>query len=259
MTKLLSAIAAVQSEGVTVSKNRKNTALNSTYANLSDVITAILPVMYSNGLSFIQMPGAIRTEGKVLAVSLCTQIIHAESGEKIEFTTEIPLGDLPTTRDGRATINWAQAYGLTLTYAKRYALLSALGISTGDDRDAQQLTEKMSAVTGSEEDWTPAPHWTDFAKGLWKSQPSPSGDGLLGDMTIEARRMILAAHVNNYPACQACVADGIANLLLQHGTTYEDLPKPAGTWPDNWAELTGSQLWTLARHAKETLTPKQEI
>src|SRR5690606_14673726 len=111
------------------------------YANLTDVIASVLPVLKDNGLAFAQFIGGIREEGSIHAAGITTRIMH-RSGEFLEHAGEFPLPAPPKSNQGRDILNYSQTHGLALTYARRYALLSAIGIATGDDDDAQRLTSK---------------------------------------------------------------------------------------------------------------------
>lgn len=90
------------------------------YADLAQCLKIIRPLLKKNGLSITQIPGFNDER-----VSLETVIMH-ESGEWIGGTVEIPV------TVGKGMIP-AQAYGSTISYARRYALVSHLGIATEDD------------------------------------------------------------------------------------------------------------------------------
>lgn len=86
------------------------------YASLDDILAAIKEPLAAAGLCFTQdattQPGS---------VSVMTTLLHV-SGEWLRFGPfELPAGETP------------QAKGSALTYARRYALTSALGIATEDD------------------------------------------------------------------------------------------------------------------------------
>jgi len=62
-------------------------------------------------------------------VSVTTILCHAPSGQRISVDTHLPCD----------TSN-AQKSGSGITYARRYALTAILGISAGDDDDANSVT-----------------------------------------------------------------------------------------------------------------------
>ena len=90
------------------------------YATLDSIIRIINPVMSENGLGFTQL-----LEGQ----SLKTIIFHT-SGASIESSVDIPQNVK------LAKMNEFQVLGSAITYLRRYALSSMLGIITDKDLDA---------------------------------------------------------------------------------------------------------------------------
>lgn len=86
------------------------------YADLGDIVKDTRPVLAQHGVVALTPLGA---HGNELAV---TVILLHSSGESMEFGP-FPF---PHGRD-------AQATGSMVTYHRRYALLAALGMATGDD------------------------------------------------------------------------------------------------------------------------------
>lgn len=107
--------AFAEIEGATKSAN--NPHFKSKYADLTAVIEAIKPALIKHGLFFTQRPQP--SEG---GVTIETVIGHA-SGE------EMSLGSLFVP----ANKNDAQGFGSALTYARRYALVTAFGVPVEDD------------------------------------------------------------------------------------------------------------------------------
>lgn len=88
------------------------------YADLGDIVTVTRPALAKHGIVAVT-PVSGREGGLQVGVTL----IHS-SGERLEFD---PLF-FPAS-------NNPQAAGSSITYYRRYALLAALGIATGDDDD----------------------------------------------------------------------------------------------------------------------------
>jgi hypothetical protein len=107
------AFAAI--EGAT--KSAANPHFKSKYADLTSVIEAIKPALVANGLFFTQSP-----RPNAAGVEIET-ILHHASGETFS------LGSLFVPADK----NNAQAFGSALTYARRYALVTAFGVPVEDD------------------------------------------------------------------------------------------------------------------------------
>ena len=113
------ALFKFQGENVVVPRNGEG-EVNSKkykYATLDDTIDTIRPVMQKYKLGFTQIANDRDLE---------TKIFHYPSGT--EITGKIPLGDPKSSQD----------LGSRLTYLKRYALTSMLGLSVEQDVDGVQ-------------------------------------------------------------------------------------------------------------------------
>lgn len=131
ITALAFALAKAQGTMGVAQRNASNSTFGSTYADLSAIIAAIGDSLSSNGLSFFQrahvIPGHIAIE---------TLIIH-ETGEFLS------AGVLSVPIQGSMNI---QDHGAAITYVRRYALQSALGIATAeDDGNAAAAAAKPNA------------------------------------------------------------------------------------------------------------------
>lgn len=92
------------------------------YADLPAIFEVINPIMQECGLGFTQI---------INGASLKTIVFHIESGEQIESNIDIPQGvDLKG-------MNTFQILGSAITYLRRYAISSMLGLVTDKDTDAQ--------------------------------------------------------------------------------------------------------------------------
>lgn len=99
-----------------VHKNKKNPAFKSNYADLTAVLQALAPIT-EHGLWFRQE--ARRSEN---GVALETFYIHESGAELSAGITTVPVNKAD-----------AQGYGSAQTYCRRYALLTAFGLSADDD------------------------------------------------------------------------------------------------------------------------------
>lgn len=116
---LAKAFVKFQSEVTNPANTADNPFFKSKYAPLNEVLNLVRPILTKYGLSIIQSPSA---QGD--SVTVTTMILH-ESGEWIRLD--------PLTL--KADKNTAQGIGSAITYARRYALSAALGISSEDDDD----------------------------------------------------------------------------------------------------------------------------
>lgn len=97
-------------------KDSNNPFFKSKYADLSSVWESCRLALSSNGLSIIQSP-----EEATNGISIETMILHS-SGQWIKSRYTMPVSKLD-----------AQAVGSAITYARRYALASIVGVAPEDD------------------------------------------------------------------------------------------------------------------------------
>jgi hypothetical protein len=95
------------------------------YADLPAVMNACIDTLNNAGIVVAQVP--VQTEKQAAAIH--TRLIHADSGEEISGIIEVPYAE-------QAKMSAAQCYGSAMTYARRYALVSMIGIVTDDDDGA---------------------------------------------------------------------------------------------------------------------------
>jgi hypothetical protein len=100
------------------------------YVTLGQLIAAVRPVLNRNGVAVVQMP-AQDDQGRPV---LITRLLH-ESGDAAESA-------MPLVMDKQT----AQGLGSALTYAKRYALASALAIADQEDDDGNAATSTQTAA-----------------------------------------------------------------------------------------------------------------
>jgi hypothetical protein len=131
MKNLFKALAKFQQEVPVIHKGTKGYGYS--YADLPAIFEVINPLLAKHGLGFTQL-----MEGQ----SLRTTIFHIESGEDISSVTDIPQN---VTLKGQ---NQFQVLGSAITYIRRYALSSALGLVTDKDTDAagEQGKPRLSAT-----------------------------------------------------------------------------------------------------------------
>ena len=125
MKNLFKALADFQQEVPIIHKGTSGYGYS--YADLPDTIEIINPYLAKNKLGFTQLVG----DGAIKTI-----VFHVESGEQIETTTTIPQG---VSLKG---MNDFQVLGSAITYIRRYALSSALGLVTDSDPDANGVKEK---------------------------------------------------------------------------------------------------------------------
>lgn len=116
--EIATALSKAQSKYKSVEYNRENPYFKSSYADLDAILRHVRPILASNGISFYQFT-KLSTDGPTV---LHTRILHS-SGQWIETRSRI----IPPKND-------QQSYGSTLSYQKRYAAMTLLGITASNDR-----------------------------------------------------------------------------------------------------------------------------
>ncbi len=127
MKAISQALVKFQSQLKPVNKDSENPFFKSSYADLSSILQAVMPLLSANGLALSQ-PMKVQ-EG---ATILITKLIH-ESGEEMSSEMILPHHADP------------QKFGALISYYKRYQLSALLSISTCDeDCDANTLVPEKA-------------------------------------------------------------------------------------------------------------------
>lgn len=170
-TAMVGAFADI--EGAT--KDKKNPAFKSTYADLSSVVDAIKPALVKHGLFFAQI-----THEMSGGVCVETVVLHS-SGEQMSFGKLF----VPATKQD------AQGYGSALTYCRRYSLMAAFGVAPEDDdgnaasRQADNQSARQDRAPRNEtkvDDIEPAGGWGDWTRWLIAEVAKAEGEFNLDEM-----------------------------------------------------------------------------
>lgn len=182
-TTLASAMAAAFGEIEAATKSNENAAFKqggkaSKYADIGAVIAAIKPALISHGLFFTQRPEP--SEG---GVTVETVLTHS-SGESMS------LGRLYVP----ANKNDPQGFGSALTYARRYALVTAFGVPVEDDdgnaaaNQAPARQREPLAVTAAKTAITSAVDRVELKR--WKA----ANEAMLAELPTEEADEIVRAY-----------------------------------------------------------------
>lgn len=127
INEIAAALAKAQGEIQNPAKNRVNPHFKSKYADIADGLDVIRPTLSKHGIAIVQAT-EWQEDGMVI---LRTRMVHS-SGQFFESTYPV----------GRFVKH--QELGASLTYAKRQALFSIVGVAGDDDDDGNSAT----ATTG---------------------------------------------------------------------------------------------------------------
>jgi len=155
MKELYKALAAFQQECPIIAKDSK--AYNYKYADLPSIVEIINPLLKKHSLGFIQPLQYAEGVRKIQTV-----VFHTESGNSIESVVDIPEVEFKG-------MNLYQSMGSGITYLRRYALSSALGIVTDEDNDA--TGEQVKGVK-KELPWLTQKQFESSVKRIQESNPN---------------------------------------------------------------------------------------
>lgn len=189
LDQLFSALSVAQGEYETIGCNRENPYFKVRFADLDSILSAVRPALKRNKLTFLQQV-RINEEGMTILHSI---LGHA-SGQWIESRNRI----IPTKND-------PQTFGSTLSYLKRYAAVSLLGVTISQDKDDDD----------AEKDMADARHI--FVKGGLNTKYNPKEE--TADTITKEQREELEYELAEYPDIATQILEG---LRLQ---SLADLPK----------------------------------
>jgi hypothetical protein len=127
ITEITKSLCKAQNEMSAVVQSKVNPFYKSNYADINDLLKAVLPVITKHGLAVTQGNRfCTETQGFYVTTTLC----HI-SGQWIRSEVRIPL-------TGKKD---AQAVGQMCTYGRRYGLGAILGISVTKDDDGNSLSK----------------------------------------------------------------------------------------------------------------------
>lgn len=129
---LAEALLTVQKKAPKLEKDSKNPHFGNTYASLEAIVEAVLPLLNANDILLVQAPTSITLVAEVIP-ALRTTLTHVPSGEKEEAIAPLVL-DKQTP----------QGQGSGITYMRRYALVSMLGLIADEDDDGNAASRSKS-------------------------------------------------------------------------------------------------------------------
>ena len=129
INELAQALVSAQAEFSAVPKGSVNPFFKSKYAALPDVVASAGPVLAKHGLAISQFI----THDEAGGDALLTYLLH-KSGQFMAYSMKLHM-----VKDD------PQAQGSAVTYARRYAYMSVLGLVADDDDDGNSATKAKQA------------------------------------------------------------------------------------------------------------------
>jgi len=124
LDKLAPALVALQADLVPVAKSASNPFFKSKYAPLNEVMANVQPLLAKHKLAISQFLTNLDGDS-----AMRTILLH-ESGQYIEDVQPLLL-----------VKNDPQSQGSATTYARRYGVMSVLGVVADDDDDGNKATQ----------------------------------------------------------------------------------------------------------------------
>jgi hypothetical protein len=107
---------------------RDSQSLKGKYAKIEQVLQVTRKLLAKHGLGVTQLIGDCSGE----YVEIYNIILH-KSGQFFSEKMRLATGNIMLNSQGKETLNRAQFVGLNISYARRYGLLSILGMAQEDD------------------------------------------------------------------------------------------------------------------------------
>lgn len=172
--KLSKVLSKIQGELPAIQKTRTNTHFKSKYADISDILEQVLPILSKNGVVVTQW--TLHSEDN--RVHLLTRIQLDDEWMQGEFS-------VPADRPN------PQGYASAVTYMRRISLAAALGVASDDDDDGNAATAQTQKAQAQAP--RPQPQAPQNPQGITQSQIKrlhaiATGNGWTGDVVKEMMR-----------------------------------------------------------------------
>lgn len=124
------ALAKVQEDIPDLVKDATNPHFGSKFISLPALLDQVLPIFRKHDLMLLQPPTNIGG-----TPALTTLIVHTKTGATLSFTTPLVMAKAD-----------AQGHGGAITYMRRYALMSLLGLVADEDDDGNSASHPPKKV-----------------------------------------------------------------------------------------------------------------
>jgi ERF superfamily len=170
---LMEALLNFQKDAPTLQKNGINPHFKAKYVTLDKLLEEVTPVLSKHGLVWLCRP----VEGEK-GPMLYYELAHVGSGQRINGSMPLLL-----------KVNDPQGQGSALTYARRYSMMTVLGLVANEDDDGQRGSGQLKEA--------PARLLSDDERVRVLAELSDKGKNLalvLGALGIESSQELTNAH-----------------------------------------------------------------
>lgn len=132
ITRLAASLVRANKEITPIAKDGVNPHFRSKFATLDAIMVDVRPILASHGLAVIQGATTPHTNeaGTITAFTVETMLVH-ESGEWVLSSVVMPI-----------VKSDPQGAGAAVTYGRRYGISALLGLSTDEDDDGNNATQR---------------------------------------------------------------------------------------------------------------------
>ena len=213
---LAARLAIIQSLGITVKDDGVNPTLgNSRYIQLERIRLVMRETWqkYCMGVA-VMPPESVEQSTTMVRPVLKTSLVITctVTGESLKYPVAFIIPD------GNKGTNACQNEGIAATYAERYAIKMAFGISAGDEDDAQSGGDD----TPRESSASKRAHWSVYMDHAWSDIDAGLGDSMkLGGLDGATIKTLYNRNPANGPL-MAWAADMILRKLQHNNTSWRD-------------------------------------
>jgi len=240
MSEKIDQLAAALAKAQAVIRNAVPNAVNpyysSEYANLAEVWACVREAIKGTGLAITQTT-AVTGDMTVLV----TTLMH-ESGQWLQG--EYPIAPCRQQKDrGWVDSHDPQAYGMAISYARRYALAAIIGIATEDD-DAESATHPPVKRAETEAPARPAPA---PVRAKANDANDETDEGLAEKLEAELKKI---SAITGRSASQ--ILEEASSFTGKDGKMYHgkkaiaDFRRKNGDWQVAWMRATLGRLRQIA-------------
>ena len=234
IANLAAALAEAQSEFSAVPEQATNPFLKNRYADLGTVISTAEPVLAKHGLSVSQP--VIGGDG---SIGVATILMH-KSGEWIQSMATLPLFE----EKGKSA---AQVAGSIITYLRRYAYSSVLGLYTEEDTDGgAQTSQRPSAPAQNTRPQQPAGGQSPTQQSAEPQKSAGKGE-TPQDWAIDWLKRVGARDYKTITDKRSAI-ESMGAHLAAGGIDRPKIRRLAGTlqqWANPAVQVTQENVWDL--------------
>ena len=127
-------------EDIPVTITRTEQGQGFKYTPLPEILDTIKPILKSHGLVIIQS----NVGNPVIGIGITTTIFEVDGKGQLSDTLTVPfeVAEQRGIKEGNLVMTKIQGIGATITYLRRYGIVTIIGMASEDDADRKQATRE---------------------------------------------------------------------------------------------------------------------